>query len=77
MDRATPSALELIRIAGANPLDLVEEHRLNGTGRSQIPLPRGGEVEITTDSEFTCIHLKSECIHVSTCPRNLCRKFSR
>ncbi len=75
MDRATPSALKLIRIAGANPLDLMEKHRLNGT--SQIPLPLGGDVEITSDSEFTCIHLKSECIHVSTCPRNLCRKFSR
>jgi hypothetical protein len=76
MKRATPGALNLIQIAGANALDLVERHLAGGAEKSQISLPVGSAVEITSEGEFTCLHLSGECTHTGTCPRNLCRKFS-
>lgn len=75
-NRATLGALQAINQTGGNVLDVLAEHHAANSGKTQIETP-SGEVEITTEDGFTCVHLRKECQHFTTCHRNVCSRLKK
>jgi len=74
-NRATQGALKAINETGANVLDILAQHKAENAAKSEIVTPSGTEVEITTEDGFTCVHLRKECEHCTTCYRNVCSRL--